>query len=144
MSSRITLPFHEMPKRSSTTLVATRVSISPSSLFVAPHCDRTSQNNCHRVFLSAKRAWSDDCNACPCRLVSHEQFTSEFHSATETSSFQAAPPPDSLEATPTRRDFPCSAIAAPTSVRLAPTFVLCATSDLFVTDITVSASPRRP
>ena len=74
-----------------------------------------------------------------CRLVSHPQFTgiqikntaADFQNASETSSFLAAPTPDSLEATPTRRDLLCPAIASPVSVRLEPTFVLCRTSGLF-------------
>ena len=73
-----------------------------------------------------------------CRLVSHAQLTSihirtqQLISAARLTIFiRGAPTPDSLEATPTRRDFLCPAIASLTSVRLEPTFVLCATSDLF-------------
>ena len=35
-----------------------------SSGFVAPRDDRVSQGECLRVFLSARRAWCDDCSTC--------------------------------------------------------------------------------
>ena len=56
-----------------------------------------------------------------------QNTTTDFHNASETSSFQAAPTPDSLDATPTRRDLLCPAIAWLISVRLEPIFVLCTT-----------------
>ena len=111
------------------------------------------------MFLSTRRAWCDDCSACsgfcedprgwswvstlfsPVFLSSRlarpihpdQNTTADLHIVSETSSFQAAPTPDSLEASPTRRGLLCPTIASPISVRLEPTFVICTTSGLSLT-----------